>query len=69
MYPAYLASETSTRFKYEGGSPEKRKKEYKKENKVLKEENRKASLIISRYHTEMKTKLDALQASGERLEI
>lgn len=47
----------------------KEKKEYKKENKVLKEENRKASLIISRYQTEMKTKLDALQASGERLEI
>ena len=46
-----------------------KKKELKKENIEFKEENRRVSLIVSKYQTEMKKKLDALQAFGEPLEV
>ena len=45
------------------------RRELRKENKAFKEENTRMSLIVSKYHTEMKTKLDALQASRDRLEV
>ena len=41
----------------------------RKENKAFKENNIRVSLIVSTYQMEMKTKLDALQASGEWLEV
>ena len=44
------------------------RRELKRENKAFREEHTRLCLIVSKYQTDMRTQLGALQASGERLE-
>ena len=44
------------------------RKELKRENKAFREEHTRLCLIVSKYQTDMRMQLGALQTSGERLE-
>ena len=44
------------------------RRELKRENNVFREEHTRLCLIVSKYQTDMRKQLGALQASGERLE-
>ena len=45
------------------------RRELRRENKAFREEHSRMCLIVNKYQAEMKTKLDALQTFGERLEV
>ena len=44
------------------------RRELRRENKAFREEHTRLCLIISKYQTDMRMQLGALQTSGERLE-
>ena len=45
------------------------RRDLKRENRFFKEEHSRMCSMLTKYQTEIEAKLDALQASGERLEV